>query len=177
MHLGAGELELVRWSADLESRRLPESPFLLLGQMTTADASRSPAGTESAWGYTHLPRGMADDESADELARRAERVLEEFAPGFGDRVLHRDVQRPSDCRRRTLTSGRARSTAAPPSCSSSSSSAPSRGSDAPQLPSRACTSPVRRRTRAAGCTGSAAGLPPGPRSVTTAFRASRAGGC
>jgi phytoene dehydrogenase-like protein len=96
VHLGVDELELVRWSADIESRRMPDHPFLIFGQMTTADASRSPAGTESAWAYTHLPRGMADDESADELARRTERVVEQFAPGFGDRVLHRHVQRPSD---------------------------------------------------------------------------------
>jgi phytoene dehydrogenase-like protein len=96
VHLGAGELGLVRWSADIESRTLPDSPFLLLGQMSTADTARSPVGTESAWAYTHLPRGMADDAVAEELARRAERVVEDFAPGFGARVLHRLVQRPSD---------------------------------------------------------------------------------
>lgn len=94
VHLGADELGLVRWSADIESRTLPRSPFLLFGQMSTADASRSPAGTESAWCYTHLPRGMFDDGSADELAARAEQVLEEFAPGFGARVIGRQVQRP-----------------------------------------------------------------------------------
>ena len=96
MHLGADELGLVRWSADLESRTIPESPFMLFGQMTTADPSRSPAGTESAWAYTHLPRGIADDASADELARRVDAVLEEFAPGFATRVVQRQVQRPSD---------------------------------------------------------------------------------
>ncbi|WP_271214838.1 phytoene desaturase family protein [Pseudonocardia halophobica] len=96
VHVGRGEDGLVRWSAVIESRRLPESPFLLVGQMTTADPSRSPAGTESAWAYTHLPRGVDDPPSADELARRAEGVLERFAPGFGARVRHRTVQRPSD---------------------------------------------------------------------------------
>jgi phytoene dehydrogenase-like protein len=64
--------------------------------MTTADPSRSPAGTESAWAYTHLPRGVDDADSADELARRAEDVLERFAPGSGARVRHRAVRRPSD---------------------------------------------------------------------------------
>jgi phytoene dehydrogenase-like protein len=43
--------------ADLETGALPSSPFLLLGQMTTTDPTRSPAGTESVWAYTHLPRG------------------------------------------------------------------------------------------------------------------------
>jgi phytoene dehydrogenase-like protein len=69
---------------------------MLFGQMTTADPSRSPAGTESAWAYTHLPRGIDDDASADELARRVDATVEAFAPGFGDRVVHRQVQRPGD---------------------------------------------------------------------------------
>ena len=98
MHLGADEFGLVRWSADLESRTLPESPFMLFGQMTTADPTRSPTGTESAWAYTHLPRGIDDDASADELARRVDATVEEFAPGFAGRVVHRHVQRPGDLR-------------------------------------------------------------------------------
>ena len=98
VHLGADELGLVRWSADLESRTLPASPFMLFGQMTTADPTRSPTGTESAWAYTHLPRGIDDDASADELARRVDATVEEFAPGFAGRVVHRHVQRPSDLR-------------------------------------------------------------------------------
>jgi phytoene dehydrogenase-like protein len=69
---------------------------MLFGQMTTTDRTRSPEGTESAWAYTHLPRGVADDESADELARRMDAVVEQHAPGFSGRVLHRQVQRPSD---------------------------------------------------------------------------------
>jgi phytoene dehydrogenase-like protein len=96
VHLGADERGLVRWAGDIESRTVPATPFMLLGQMTTADATRSPAGTESAWAYTHLPRGVADDGIADGLAERIDEVVEEFAPGFRDRVLHRMVQRPRD---------------------------------------------------------------------------------
>ena len=47
----------IRWMADLNTATVPEHPFMLFGQMTTADPSRSPPGTESAWAYTHLPRG------------------------------------------------------------------------------------------------------------------------
>ena len=96
VHLGHGELGLVRWNADIESRTLPERPFLLVGQLTTADPTRSPTGTESVWCYTHLPRGVDDDASADKLADRIDATLEEFAPGFHSRVRHRFVQRPSD---------------------------------------------------------------------------------
>ena len=45
------------------------------GQMTTADPTRSPAGTESVWAYTHVPRGEqwpADATAAP--ARRPDRA-------------------------------------------------------------------------------------------------------
>jgi phytoene dehydrogenase-like protein len=96
VHLGADRDGLIRWMADLNTRTLPQQPFLLFGQMTTSDPTRSPAGTESAWAYTHLPRGLADDQSAERLAERVDQVLEEHAPGFADRVVGRIIQRPSD---------------------------------------------------------------------------------
>lgn len=96
VHLGGDADGLVHTSADLETGRVPTVPFLLVGQTTTADASRSPAGTEALWAYSHLPRGVADDAAAEELARRMDRALERHAPGFLSEVLDRDVQRPSD---------------------------------------------------------------------------------
>ena len=96
VHLGADHDGLIRWMADLNTRTLPENPFLLFGQMTTADSSRSPAGTESAWAYTHLPRGLADDESARRVADRVDQVLEDHAPGFAGHVVGKVVQSPSD---------------------------------------------------------------------------------
>jgi phytoene dehydrogenase-like protein len=96
VHLGADADGLVRWTADLNTRVVPEHPFMLLGQTTTADPSRSPPGTESVWAYTHLPRNVADDASAERLGKSVDRVIEEHAPGFGSRVIDRFVQRPSD---------------------------------------------------------------------------------
>ncbi|WP_264077206.1 phytoene desaturase family protein [Mycolicibacterium houstonense] len=96
VHLGADRDGLIRWMADLNTDTLPRRPFMLFGQMSTADPSRSPLGTESAWAYTHLPRGLADDDSAARLARTVEQVIEEHAPGFADRVVGSSIQRPSD---------------------------------------------------------------------------------
>ncbi len=59
VHVGADTGAMVRWAADLETGVVPESPFLLVGQMTTTDPSRSPVGTESCWAYTHLPRASS----------------------------------------------------------------------------------------------------------------------
>ncbi|EME22127.1 phytoene desaturase family protein [Rhodococcus triatomae] len=96
VHLGADADGLVRWGADLETGTVPRNPFVLVGQMTTADPTRSPAGTESAWAYSHLPRGIADDAAADVLADRIDDTLEAHAPGFRGTVRHRCVQRPAD---------------------------------------------------------------------------------
>src|ERR1700731_1452561 len=96
VHLGADGDGLVRWMADLNTRVVPEHPFMLLGQTTTADPSRSPKGTESVWAYTHLPRNVADDAAAERLAKSVDQVIEEHAPGFGSAVIDRFVQRPSD---------------------------------------------------------------------------------
>ena len=96
VHLGANHDGLIQWMADLNTATVPLHPFMLFGQMTTADPTRSAAGTESAWAYTHLPRGVADDASADQLSVAVDMVLEKHAPGFGDRIVGKAIQRPSD---------------------------------------------------------------------------------
>ncbi|MGN5236108.1 phytoene desaturase family protein [Rhodococcus sp. SJ-3] len=96
VHVGADSRAMVRWVADLETGVVPESPFMLVGQMTATDPSRSPAGTESCWAYTHLPRGITDNNSADLLAERVDTQLEAYAPGFEQSIVGRTVQRPHD---------------------------------------------------------------------------------
>ena len=64
VHLGADSDGLVDFAADLSTGRVPQRPFLVFGQMTTADPTRSPAGTESAWAYTHVPRNRDWDAAA-----------------------------------------------------------------------------------------------------------------
>jgi phytoene dehydrogenase-like protein len=109
VHLGGEMNALTRFAADIAQRAVPRDPFLLLGQMTTADATRSPAGEQVVWGYTHVPRRIDTDPSADadggvsdrwtrddgeRMADRLERRIEGFAPGFRDRVLARRVTTP-----------------------------------------------------------------------------------
>ncbi len=97
VHLGADLDGLSRYATSLAVGELPPAPFLLAGQMTTSDPTRSPAGTESAWAYTHLPRAVAADASAVRRhIDRVEEVMEVHAPGFRDLVEHRVVQAPLD---------------------------------------------------------------------------------
>ena len=97
VHFGVDLDGFVDFAADLTLGRAPRHPFVLFGQMTTADPTRSPAGTESAWAYTHVPHAVAGSHALmDEHVQRVEEHLEGLAPGFRDSVLGRHVQYPSD---------------------------------------------------------------------------------
>ena len=97
VHLGLDVDGFVDFASDLTVGRVPERPFLLFGQMTTADPTRSPRGTESAWAYTHVPRGSLEDAAAVEKhVDRMTAAIERVAPGFSGHVLARSVQSPAD---------------------------------------------------------------------------------
>jgi phytoene dehydrogenase-like protein len=96
---------LLHWETELARGRVPLQPFAIVGQMTTADRTRSPAGTESLWAYTHLPRPSASARAGGTgptardvtvLADRVDQTIERHAPGFGDLVQRRTVHGPVD---------------------------------------------------------------------------------
>jgi len=100
VHLGVDVDDFVNFAADLAKGSVPKSPFILLGQMTTSDATRSPEGTESVWAYTHVPRGLDwSPERVAEQVRRVEVAVERVAPGFTASQVARHVQSPADLER------------------------------------------------------------------------------
>ncbi|MGW7647346.1 phytoene desaturase family protein [Streptomyces bobili] len=106
VHLADGFDELTRFAAQIAMRQIPDRPFCLFGQMTTADPARSPHGTESAWAYTHVPHEVVSDAGDEDLtgawdpkereimADRVERQVERFAPGFRALIRARRVLAP-----------------------------------------------------------------------------------
>jgi phytoene dehydrogenase-like protein len=95
VHLGADLDGLSDYNSAMTTGRRPAKPFILLGQMTTADPTRSPHGTEVLWAYTHLPRVLGGD--AEVLSRQTkalEDVLEHHAPGFRDLIVSRVIEEP-----------------------------------------------------------------------------------
>lgn len=109
VHVADSVEEMTATLAQVASGVVPDRPFLLTGQMTTSDPSRSPAGTESMWAYTHVPQPGATRSDAggeitgrwdrDDLERFADRMqarIEERAPGFGDLVAARRVLGPHE---------------------------------------------------------------------------------
>ena len=86
--------EVTTAAAELATGRVPERPPVLLGQMTTADPTRSPAGTEAVWAYLHVPNGWAGP--LDEIVDLLEQRVEDHAPGFRDVVIARHAAGPSE---------------------------------------------------------------------------------
>jgi phytoene dehydrogenase-like protein len=84
---------------------IPSRPFLLLGQQSMTDASRQPAGKETAWAYTHVPNGVRgdaggkltgawDEAETEVFVKRMEDEVERLAPGFRALIRGRHVFTP-----------------------------------------------------------------------------------
>lgn len=100
VHVTDGMDELTSTSGQLACGQVPDRPFLLVGQMTTSDPTRSPAGTESAWAYTHVPMGaLTGPGEVERFVEVMEQRIEDRAPGFRDSIGGRFVQGPSDLER------------------------------------------------------------------------------
>ena len=61
---------MATYTTQIDTGVVPGEPYLLVGQMTTTDPSRSPAGTESLWMYTHVPQRVRGDAGDDGLTGR-----------------------------------------------------------------------------------------------------------
>jgi phytoene dehydrogenase-like protein len=105
VHLAEGVDHFVESSCDLVEGRIPARPQLVMGQMAVADPTRSPAGTETAWAYTHVPqkvrgdaggslKGIWDFAEAEAFADRIETQIEALAPGFRGLIRGRYVATP-----------------------------------------------------------------------------------
>jgi phytoene dehydrogenase-like protein len=105
VHLADGMDHFVEASSDLIMGRIPARPHLVLGQMGVADPTRSPAGTETVWAYTHVPqkvhgdaggdlKGLWDFDEAEAFADRIEAEIERLAPGFRSLIRGRYVATP-----------------------------------------------------------------------------------
>lgn len=95
LHLGTDLRGLSRYAGDLAAGEVPGSPFLVAGQMTTSDPSRSPEGTEALWAYTRLPRRARwRSIEINSVVSRMEDVFERHAPGFRDLVVGRHIMGP-----------------------------------------------------------------------------------
>jgi len=82
LHLGGSLEEIVHTEAEIHQGRMPERPFVLVGQQYLADPTRSAGNLHPVWAYAHVPHGFPGD-ATDAVVRQIER----FAPGFREQVV------------------------------------------------------------------------------------------
>ncbi|MGY2085058.1 phytoene desaturase family protein [Blastococcus sp. SYSU DS0539] len=86
VHVGGTFEEIATAETDVARGRMPDHPFVLVGQQSVADPTRSSDGVHPVYSYAHVPAGYTGDATA-----AIEAQIERFAPGFRDRVLARHV--------------------------------------------------------------------------------------
>ena len=105
VHVAEGMDGLTQATTQLAAGEIPARPFLVLGQYSMVDPSRSPEGTETAWAYTHVPQsprktrpgssratGTARTPSASPTGWR--RRSSAWRPASASCIIKRHVQTP-----------------------------------------------------------------------------------
>ncbi|GAA1526195.1 phytoene desaturase family protein [Nocardioides humi] len=91
VHLGGGPAEIIANEKAVAAGRMPERPFVLLGQQYLADPSRSRGDVHPVYSYAHVPAGY-DGDATEAVVDQVER----FAPGFRERIVDLRVTRPGE---------------------------------------------------------------------------------
>ncbi|MFG3615992.1 phytoene desaturase family protein [Nocardia sp. NPDC047654] len=87
VHLGGTFTEIAATEREIHAGRMPERPFVLVGQQYLADPQRSAGDIHPIWAYAHVPHGYPGDATAAITAQ-----IERFAPGFRDRIAGTSVR-------------------------------------------------------------------------------------
>jgi len=83
--------ELVHAEAEVNRGRMPERPFVLVGQQYLADPQRSRGDLHPLWLYAHVPAGYTGDATEAILDQ-----VERFAPGLRERIVARTARTPAE---------------------------------------------------------------------------------
>jgi phytoene dehydrogenase-like protein len=82
VHVAGSFEELVHAEMEINRGRMPERPFVLVGQQYLVDPGRSKGDLHPLWAYAHVPGGYSGDATEAILDQ-----VERFAPGFRDRIV------------------------------------------------------------------------------------------
>ncbi len=86
VHLGGDFAEVAATERTIQQGRMPERPFVLVGQQYLADPGRSVGDVHPVWAYAHVPNGYRGDATEAIIGQ-----IERFAPGFRDRIVGKEV--------------------------------------------------------------------------------------
>jgi phytoene dehydrogenase-like protein len=98
VHVGESTDDLSRFTREVRDGKLPQQPYLVVGQQSLIDPARAPLGSHTLYAYTHVPSRLAGGwEGAKEyFADAVEARIEALAPGFRAHVLARRIHAPDD---------------------------------------------------------------------------------
>ena len=82
VHLGGDIDEITATERDIHAGRMPQRPFVLVGQQYVADPGRSAGDVNPVYAYAHVPHGYTGDATDAIIAQ-----FERFAPGFRERIV------------------------------------------------------------------------------------------
>ncbi len=91
VHVGGSFEEIVHCEREIHRGRMPERPFILVGQQYLADPQRSKGDLHPVWTYAHVPSGYMGDASETLLNQ-----IERFAPGLRERIVARTARGPAE---------------------------------------------------------------------------------
>jgi phytoene dehydrogenase-like protein len=87
VHVGGTSAEVALAEREIHHGRMPDRPFVLVGQQYLADPTRSSGDVHPVWTYAHVPPGYTGDATEAILDQ-----LERFAPGVRERIVGRHVR-------------------------------------------------------------------------------------
>ena len=91
VHVGGSFAELAATERAIHEGRMPERPFVLVGQQYLADPQRSVGDVHPLWTYAHVPNGYSGDATEAIFGQ-----IERFAPGFRERVIGYEARSPAE---------------------------------------------------------------------------------
>jgi phytoene dehydrogenase-like protein len=101
VHAGESLDDLSRFVREVRAGKLPEQPYLVMGQHSIVDRSRAPQGGHTLYVYSRVPSELAGgwEAARETFADRIVERIEGLAPGFKALVLARKAQTPEDLER------------------------------------------------------------------------------
>ncbi len=91
VHAAGSFEEIVAAERDVNRGRMPERPFVLVGQQYLADPERSNGDVHPVWSYAHVPNSFEGDITDAVIGQ-----IERFAPGLRERIVAMAVRTPAE---------------------------------------------------------------------------------
>lgn len=98
VHVSESLADLNRFTQEVRAGKLPNDPYLVVGQQSLADPTRAPLGQHTLYCYSRVPSRPEGgwEKYREAFADRITRRIEGLAPGFGQLVRARSIAAPPD---------------------------------------------------------------------------------